>query len=102
MLKTGTKKQSLLVSVFAAPVEISEDVGDACVGAHEGCGAVVEQGPDTEDVPQPWSIPMLPVVLKAELEVLPRIILHRRAHGGLHRLPISELQTTDMKCSPCK
>ena len=102
MLKTGTKKQSLLVSVFAAPVEISEDVHDACVGAHEGCGAVVEQGPDTEDVPQPWSIPMLPVVLKAELEVLPRIILHRRAHGGLHRLPISELQTTDMKCSPCK
>ena len=45
---------------------------------------------------------MLPVVLKAELEVLPRIILHRGTHGGLHRLPIPELQTTDMKCSPCK
>ena len=47
-LKIGTREQSLLVSVFAAPVQISEDVGDACVGAHEGCGAIVEQGPDTE------------------------------------------------------
>ena len=41
MLKLAWLEQSLPVSVFAAPVQISEDVCDACVGAHEGCGAVV-------------------------------------------------------------
>ena len=46
-LKLAWLEQSLLVSMFAAPVQVSEDVGDACVGAHEGCGAIVEQGPDT-------------------------------------------------------
>ena len=48
MLKLAWLEQSLPVSVFAAPVQISEDVCDARVGAHEGCGAVVEQGPETE------------------------------------------------------
>ena len=48
MLKLAWLEQSLPVCVCSAPVEISEDVGDACVGAHEGGGAIVEQGPDTE------------------------------------------------------